>query len=200
MEGGQGFGKRPERFRFQEDWTVDLSTERFWHFRNRGLEIQRTRGTLASRFPESRKSVAQSRKPFSAFWQPGVQERRSRETGSPDSRNHEFQNPEEKTVVMGRFRNSGVQEVEGPITVCSWNHKIVNSKISKRRLLSWVDFIIPGFGRLKDQEPSAVGIVKSRILKSRKRTVVAGSFRHFGDWELEGQGAWESSHAGVPKS
>jgi hypothetical protein len=81
---------------------------------------------LASWFPESRKLVAQSRKPFSAFRQPGVQEQRSHETGSPNSQNRE----------------------------------IINSEIPKRRPWSRVDFGIPGSGRLKDQEPSTVGIAK----------------------------------------
>jgi hypothetical protein len=31
-------GKGPERFRFQEDWAIDLSEGEIWHFGNRGFE------------------------------------------------------------------------------------------------------------------------------------------------------------------
>jgi hypothetical protein len=41
VESSQGFGKRPERFRFQEDWAVDLSEgeiSAFWEPRIQKIE------------------------------------------------------------------------------------------------------------------------------------------------------------------
>jgi hypothetical protein len=52
-------------------------------------------------------------------------------------------------VVFHHFRTP---EVEGPRTICSRNHEIVNSKILKSGLWSQVDFDISGSKSLKDLE------------------------------------------------
>jgi hypothetical protein len=44
MESGQGFGKRPERFRFQEDWAIDLSEGEISAFREPGIRKTENRG------------------------------------------------------------------------------------------------------------------------------------------------------------
>jgi hypothetical protein len=57
-----------------------------------------------SRNPESRRcqnSTSRVIKPFSTFWQLGVQERRSREIGSPDSWNHEIMNSKIPKIRCG---------------------------------------------------------------------------------------------------
>jgi hypothetical protein len=112
VESGQGFGKRPERFRFQEDWAIDLSEGEISAFREPGIRKTENRGNACiavsriakagsawyrhfnisgprcsrgfSRLANSRKQEHMSR----------VQERRSHETGSPDSRNREIMNSE----------------------------------------------------------------------------------------------------------
>jgi hypothetical protein len=44
VESGQGFGKRPERFRFQEDWVIDLSEGEISSFREPGIRKTENRG------------------------------------------------------------------------------------------------------------------------------------------------------------
>jgi hypothetical protein len=86
------------------------------------------------------------------------------------------------------FQHFGTQEVEGPRTVCSRNHEIVNFEILKSGPWSRVDFGIPGPGSLKDQKSLQP---ESRNPESRKAgsTLSLGPFRRFRYRELEGQGA-----------
>jgi hypothetical protein len=44
VESGQGFKKRPERFRFQEDWVIDLSGGEILAFRTPGDWKDREQG------------------------------------------------------------------------------------------------------------------------------------------------------------
>jgi hypothetical protein len=58
VASGQGFGKRPERFRVidpvrsvvvssRRTWAIDLSAERFRHFLDRGFERERRNACIA---------------------------------------------------------------------------------------------------------------------------------------------------------
>jgi hypothetical protein len=86
VESGQGFGKRPERFRFQEDWAIDLSEGEISAFRELGIRKTENRGNACIAVSRIAKAgSALSWTVISTFWDPGVREARSRETWSPDS-------------------------------------------------------------------------------------------------------------------
>jgi hypothetical protein len=86
VESGQGFGKRPERFWFQEDWAIDLSEGEISAFREPGIRKTENRGNTCIAVSQIVKAgSAWSWTVISTFQNPGVREARSRETWSPDS-------------------------------------------------------------------------------------------------------------------
>jgi hypothetical protein len=88
----------------------------FRHFGNRGFERQRTRGTLASRFPESRKPIALRRQALFGILGTGCS--RGQESGDRESRLAKSQNRESlksfrgiaRARVVKPFRHFGNRE------------------------------------------------------------------------------------------
>jgi hypothetical protein len=74
-KSGQGFEKRPERFRFQEDWAVDLSEGEISASRELGIQKTENKGNACIAVSRIAKAgSAWSWNVFSTFQNPGVQE------------------------------------------------------------------------------------------------------------------------------
>jgi hypothetical protein len=101
------------------------------------------------------------------------------------------------------FQNFGTQKVEGPRTVYSQSCELWN--LEKWTMVTGI-FQHLRVWEFEGPRIVAVRIMKSQNVKTQKHSeameeprVVKPFFWHFDKRELEGQGAWESSHVGVPK-
>jgi hypothetical protein len=68
-------------------------------------------------------------------------------------------------MVTDRFRHSGVWEVEGPRTVCSWNREFQNPE---RGPWSLVVFGVSATGSWRDKELGRAHMQESRKPETRK--------------------------------